>query len=305
MLETTLEFVNDAPFSLMSDEAARDTSAYDKREQQETKYWERLNACARKTVNIGEKAETGDCHHVFYRCGLVDCPFCGPWEIQKRIEAINESMKSNGPMRIIRGITKDEQKKLVRKYKAINLESNPIQDGDNVIFDVVIKTTDEIGEVYTGPTEDEVKRWLLPVYGHNKSGKLFEKVKTLEPKKEEESQLEPKSRIKTELQQVDFSYCNQATGKKHTHDWWAQLVIDLSIYQTSHLKPMNELTLKEALEERRKVRASIIEKLGGVVIRVEERREYIKLNNIDWQKSLCRVLERKEELEKWLKKLTS
>lgn len=283
---------------LMSDEAEIDTTP-NRREQQEIKYQERLDACARKTVNIGEKAETGDCHHVFFRCGLIDCPFCGPWEVQKRVEAISESMESSGPMRIIRGITKDEQKKLVRKYKAINLESNPIQDGDKVVFDVVIKTTDEIGEVYAGPTEEEVRRWLSPVYGHNKSGKLFEKVKVSELK-EKESQLEPKSQIQTELQQVDFSLCNQTTGEKHTHDWWAQLVIDLAIWQTSHLKPIDEFTLREALEERRKVRANIIEKLGGVVIRVEERRKYIKLNNIDWQKPLDRVEERKEELEKWV-----
>lgn len=296
MIDCTIEV---QPGFLTSDEAARDTSP-DRREQQEQKYWERLNACIHKTINIGENPLNGDCHHVFARCGCVDCSFCGPFEINKRIKEIKEAMETKGPMRILEGITKQEQQKLMRKYKSAKVESIPIQDGDNVTFTLVIETTDEIGEAYTGPTEEQIRQWLSPTYGHNKSGKLFDKPKPPKTPKAEESQLEPEALIEMEMQQVDFSACNETMEYHGSHEWWAQLVIDMAIWQTHNLLPTDQFTLERALKERRQARQNIIEKLGGVVIRVEGRKKYIKLNNIDWNPTLSRVEKRKDELEKWL-----
>lgn len=272
------------------------------KEKEEQNYKDRLQACIRKSIDIKEKAHNGDCYHAFFRCGCIDCDFCGPWETKKYIEAIQEAMTTKGSLKIVRGVTQAEQKKLMRKYTSVRIESNPVQELGSVVYDILIETDDEIGQPYTEIKEEDIKRWLSPVYGHNKSGKLFKK--NVEPTpKEEENMFEEKIEVITHVQQVDFSECNNVTGEHYTHDKWAQLVIDLSILATADLLPTDKPSLIAALEKRREVRLACLEKIGAVVFRVESRKSIMKLNTLDWTETINRVENRRGELEKWLEKM--
>lgn len=249
----------------------------------------RMLACLQRHINIKESPLDGDCRVGFARCGEVDCPFCGPHEIGKIRDALLNSMEKNGGelRRVVIPENESERAKFARKYPGAS--TTTFEKDGKIYHEILIATKDGIGEAYTEAdlNDGNLRRWVDTVSGHNKSGTLHKPEPKTPAPKEDKEEVDPyipqNELIVIEESTIDFSKCNEVTGKRMSNEGWARWVVTQAIIKSIDLTPKTLPELIAALKTRRKIRQQVLSEIGAVVFHVEYLKLVVDINRLNWE----------------------
>lgn len=229
-------------------------------------------------VHRCENPRTGRSTFYSKLCGEPGCSICGP---QIREEMYKALSKHNGSLRLVKlagNDIKQERAKIARRYGKNNISvfANDVltERGLATELEILIKTDDEVGDVYDEVKWEDVERWSQKSYYCKKSGNLHKTTKTVVCMGESNDPLEDAEQVKCEEWVLD------------TRDEKKLEEIEMEVLkETQDLDPQTFDELEAALKVRREVWKRKLKEKKIVILSNTTKYITVRMIEVDWKLS--------------------
>jgi hypothetical protein len=237
-------------------------------------YWKEIEECG-KPISTWSRRD-GGLKEVNRRCKhYKDCHRCGSYKKQEESKFLTLFIDTTRYTEV----SPDEKKKLVRKYGSDNVRCIPLDNGQ---VGIVIKTDDDVGEVFTNDIKNKLVDNCIPTDGRRISGKLGKASVPVQPEMswdEIEKQAEDPV-IQCHYREMEIKYDSKDEGAPGNSDELTEMTRnEVEIYES----PDTEEKLQDAQYLCEQKVSEICERYGMSFNFLVRKIDNLRISDVNWQ----------------------